>query len=97
MAVAWYPAPDCGGLHLQPLSTVAPVDSTPADLWQSASVLANSPANAVSFKVAVVLHKSTIAPLQVEIDRLYIQPAGEIFSDSFEIGESCRWTQQDQP
>lgn len=97
MVVAWYPAPDCGGLHLQPLSTVAPVDSTPADLWQSASVLANSPANAVSFKVAVVLHKSTIAPLQVEIDRLYIQHAGEIFADGFEIGESCRWTQQDQP
>ncbi len=96
MKVAWYPGPDCASLPVL-VSTVPSVNSTPADLWQSASVLANPPANAVSFAVAVFLHKSTTAPLRVETDGLYVRPAGEIFSDEFEIGESCRWTPQDQP
>ncbi len=95
MKVGWFPGPNCTSLYIL-LSTMPSVASTPADLWQSASVLANPPPNAVSLAIAVFLHKSTIAPLQVEIDRLYIRPAGEIFSDGFEIGESCRWTQQDQ-
>ncbi len=96
MKVGWFPGPDCTSLTVL-ISTVPPVASTPADLWQSASVVANPPANAVSFAVAVFLHKSTTAPLQVEIDGLYVRPASEIFIDRFEIGESCRWTLQDQP
>jgi len=96
MKVGWFPGPDCTSLTVL-ISTVPSVASTPADLWQSASVVANPPANAVSFAVAVFLHKSTTAPLQVEIDGLYVRPASEIFTDRFEIGESCRWTPQDQP
>ena len=66
-------------------------------IHQLNEVVANPPANALSFAVADFLHKSTTAPLQVEIDGLYVRPASEIFTDRFEIGESCRWTPQDQP
>jgi len=91
MKVAWFPGPNCTSLNIL-LSTVPSVASAPADLWQSASVIASPPANAVSFAVGVFLHKSTIDPLVVELDDLFVRPVGEIFTDSFEVQESCRWS-----
>ncbi len=91
MKVAWFPGPNCTSLYIL-ASTVPAVASSPAGVWQAASILANPPANAVSFAVAVFLHKSTVDPLQVQLDRLFVRPADVLFSDGLEVQETCRWS-----
>jgi hypothetical protein len=91
MKVAWFPGPDCTSLYIL-LSTVPAVASSPAGVWRAASILATPPVNAVSFAVAVFLHKSTVDPLQVQLDGLFVRPVREIFSEGFEVREDCRWS-----
>jgi hypothetical protein len=91
MGIAWYLAPDCASLP--PLVSLVPsVDSTSADVWQASSTVATPAADLVSFRVIVRLFKSTDAAVEVEVDDLFVRPDDEIFSDSFEIGERCRWS-----
>jgi hypothetical protein len=92
MRIGWYPGPDCASLAVQ-VDEVPAVASTPAGVWQASSFGSLAPANAVSFRIGIELDKTSVAPLSVEIDGLFLRFKDELYSDDFEISESCRWSQ----
>lgn len=87
----WFDGPDCTGANAGSVS-IGPEVYTLG--WLALEFRISTPPTAVSARLELkVSSLGSPEPLRLNIDRVFIQPAAEVFADDFEVGEICRWNE----
>lgn len=88
--VTWYDGPDCTGNVIYDASA-GPAGYLPD--WQTVEIWVSTFPETVSGRVKIwVSSVDSTEPLPLNVDRVFIRPAADVFADGFELGEACRWS-----
>ena len=89
--VTWYDGPDCTGNVIYDASA-GPTGYQPD--WQTVEFWVPTFPETVSGRVKIwVTSVDATEPLPLNVDRVFIRSAAEVFADGFEMGEACRWSE----
>ena len=90
--LTWFDQPDCTGTELGTI-WVGPAGYVPE--WQTLEFWSSTEPEVASARVELsVTSFAAPDPLYLNIDRVFVRPAGDIFADGFELGQTCRWHTQ---
>ena len=87
--VTWFDQPDCTGTDVGSI-WVGPAGYEPG--WHAVEFRSSTFPEVASARLE--LSVTTFAapdPLYLNVDRVFVRPAAEVFADGFELGETCRW------
>ena len=88
--VTWYDGPDCTGNVIYDASA-GPASYEPD--WQTVEFWVSTFPETASGRVQIwVTSVDAGESLPLNVDRVFIRPAADVFADGFEMGEACRWS-----